>query len=247
MENGEYIFYADESGDHSLISVDHTFPMFVLTICGFRIRDYCQKVVPEFQKFKFRHFGHDMVILHEREIRKQMGDFSALTDMAVRERFMMELSGLITSAPFKIYSVIIDKNEFKTDFFPDNPYVVALRYCLEEIYRSLKARRVEKKKYFFVFERRGPKEDKDLELEFRRIADGENIFRTAFSGFHIRFADKRSNSTGMQLADLTARPIGLHHLRPDQLNRSFEAIRDKIHKFKNVRRFQNGVVTPNVR
>lgn len=217
--------------------------MFVLSICGFRIKDYCQKVVPKFQQFKFRHFGHDMVVLHEREIRKQLGDFSMLTDRALRERFMSELSEVIHSASFRIYSVIIDKNEFKADFFPDNPYVVALRYCLEETYRFMKAKRIENKRYYFVFERRGAKEDKDLELEFRRIADGENIFRVAFSGFNIRFADKLSNSTGMQLADLTARPIGLNYLRPMQKNRSFEIIRDKIHKCKNVRRFQKGVIS----
>jgi hypothetical protein len=243
MENGDYIFYADESGDHSLVSVDQSYPMFVLSICGFRIKDYCLKVVPKFQQFKFRHFGHDMVVLHEREIRKQLNDFSSLTDLALREKFMDELSEVIRSASFRIYSAIIDKNEFKADFFPDNPYVVALRYCLEEIYRYLKTKHVENRRYQFVFEKRGSKEDKDLELEFRRITDGANIFRAIFSGFNIRFADKLSNSTGMQLADLTARPIGLNYLRPTQKNRSFEIIRDKIHKCKNVRRFQNGVIS----
>lgn len=243
MENGEYIFYADESGDHSLVSVDQTFPVFVLSICGFKIRDYCRKVVPDFQTFKFKHFGHDMVILHEREIRKQLGDFALLVDMARREKFINELSNIILTAAFKIYSVIIDKNEFKADFFPDNPYVVALRYCLEEIYRNLKSKHIHNKEYYFVFERRGPKEDRDLELEFRRISDGQNIFRQKFDGFNIRFADKRSNSTGMQLADLTARPIGLHYMRPDQHNRSFDVIQEKIHKCRNIKRFQNGVIS----
>ncbi|MDH6269297.1 hypothetical protein M2360_004725 [Rhizobium sp. SG_E_25_P2] len=87
MENGEYIFYADESGDHSLTTVDRGFPIFVLSICGFRIPDYCRKVVPAFQQLKFRYFGHDMVVLHEREIRKQTGDFVLLSDRALRERF----------------------------------------------------------------------------------------------------------------------------------------------------------------
>jgi hypothetical protein len=160
---------------------------------------------------------------------------------------MNELSEAIVSASFKIYSVIIDKHAFKTDFFPDNPYVVALRCCLEEIYKVLRAKHALDKSYFFVFERRGLKEDKDLELEFRRIVNGQNIFRIPFSGFNIRFADKRSNSTGMQLADLTARPIGLHHVRPTQNNRSFDIIREKLHKCGDVKRFQRGVISPSGR
>jgi hypothetical protein len=242
MKNGEYIFYADESGDHSLIKVDPAFPLFVLSICGFRIKDYCWKIVPEIQQFKFRHFGHDMVILHEHEIRKQAGEFVALTDLRRREQFMNELSRIIAASSFKIFATIIDKVELKTDFFPDNPYVVALRYALEEIYRFLKFKQIESMQYFFVFERRGPKEDQDLELEFRRIADGQNVFRIPFPGFNIRFADKRSNSTGMQLADLTARPIGVHYLRPEQPNRSYETLVSKIHKCKNLKRFQRGAI-----
>ena len=242
MENGEYIFYADESGDHSLVSVDAGYPVFVLSICGFKIRDYCRKIVPELQQFKFRHFGHDMVILHEREIRKQVDEFTLLTDLTRREIFMNELSDVIAKASFKIFAVVIDKKEFKSDFFPDNPYVVSLRHGLEEIYRFLKAKKIERNSYFFVFERRGSKEDQDLELEFRRIADGDNAFRIPFPGFNMRFADKRANSTGMQLADLTARPIGLHYLRPSQANRSYETIKSKIQKCRNVKRFRRGAI-----
>lgn len=59
MENGEYIFYADESGDHSLVSIDEGYPVFVLSVCGFKILEYTQKTVPSFQKLKFQYFGHD--------------------------------------------------------------------------------------------------------------------------------------------------------------------------------------------
>jgi len=42
------------------------------------------------------------------------------------------------------------------------------------------------------------------------------------------FVDKRSNSSGLQLADLMARPIGLKVLRPLQENRAFEVLRPKL-------------------
>ena len=38
------------------------------------------------------------------------------------------------------------------------------------------------------------------------------------------------NSAGLQLADLIARPIGLNYLKPQQGNRAFEIIKDKILK-----------------
>lgn len=46
--------------------------------------------------------------------------------------------------------------------------------------------------------------------------------------FEIVFADKKSNSAGLQLADLVARPIGLSVLRPHQSNRAFDAARPKL-------------------
>ncbi len=42
------------------------------------------------------------------------------------------------------------------------------------------------------------------------------------------FVDKKSNSSGLQLADLMARPIGLKVLRPLQENRAFDVIRPKL-------------------
>jgi hypothetical protein len=41
-------------------------------------------------------------------------------------------------------------------------------------------------------------------------------------------ADKKTNSEGMQLADLTARPIGLSVLRPDQKNRAMDVLEEKF-------------------
>ena len=71
--DSSYIFYADESGDHSLTSIDVNFPVFALSLCGFKKSSYCSQIVPRFQRIKFHYFGHDAVILHEHEIRKQKG------------------------------------------------------------------------------------------------------------------------------------------------------------------------------
>ncbi len=58
---------------------------------------------------------------------------------------------------------------------------------------------------------------------FRRIRDG------AMPGLEIVFADKKTPSAGLQLADLTARPIGCHALSPTQSNRAWDIIEPKSH------------------
>ena len=46
--------------------------------------------------------------------------------------------------------------------------------------------------------------------------------------FDVLFSDKKVMSSGLQLADLVARPIGLKTVRPDQENRAFEVLKKKF-------------------
>lgn len=78
-----------------------------------------------------------------------------------------------------------------------------------------------------VVECRGKKEDNELELEFRRICDGANRQGIQLP-FDIKFADKKVNSAGLQLADLMARPVGVRILHPEQENRAFEVLKRKF-------------------
>ena len=80
----DYVVYVDESGDHSLASIDSDYPVFVLALCVFHKRHYSEKIIPAVEKLKFNYFGHDSVVLHENEIRKQKGAFSFLIDPAKR-------------------------------------------------------------------------------------------------------------------------------------------------------------------
>ena len=41
-------------------------PVFVLAFCIFYKNVYCSQLVPEIQSLKFKFFGHDLVILHEK-------------------------------------------------------------------------------------------------------------------------------------------------------------------------------------
>jgi hypothetical protein len=84
----EFIVFVDESGDHGLETIDPQFPVFVLAFCLLSKSDYARILLPAITEFKFAHFGHDQVILHERDIRKDIGDFSILRDPSKKTAFM---------------------------------------------------------------------------------------------------------------------------------------------------------------
>ena len=106
------IVYVDESGDHSLQSINPQFPVFVLAFCIFKISDYTDIVTPMIQRFKFKHFADDVVILHEREIRKREPPFEMSMNAEIRNDFMGGLNQIFSDSPLKIVLAAIDKNRF---------------------------------------------------------------------------------------------------------------------------------------
>lgn len=234
MENtSRHIVYVDESGDHGMESIDPNYPVFVLAFCIFDKNDYATKISPSLQQFKFKYFGHDMVILHEYEIRKARGEFSMLLNAKIREPFMRDLGQVVADAPFTLVTAVIRKEALTQKYSsPGNPYHMAMGFGLERVYRYLEARGEHEKVTHIVFERRGRREDNELELEFRRVCDGVNYFNKTLP-FEIVFADKKANSSGLQFADLLARPIGRAVLDPSQKNRAYDTIKTKFYSSNN--------------
>ena len=224
----KYIVYVDESGDHGMESIDEQFPVFVLAFCVFHKGHYSEKVVPALEKFKFKHFGHDQIVLHESDIRKERGCFRIFPNREQKHRFLDELTSIIEESHFILISCVIDKKRLKEQQEkPPNPYHIALRFCLETLHDFLKEKGEERKRTHIVVEQRGKKEDNELELEFRRICDDHQI-REENLPFEILFSDKKAMSSGLQLADLVARPIGLSVFRDGQENRAFEVLKKKF-------------------
>ena len=136
-----------------------------------------------------------------------------------------------------IFASVIDKKLHRDTYIdPWNPYQISLLFCMEPFLLILHEQGQKGKMAHIVFESRGRKEDKELELEFRRIADNASSLPSwrDFTKFKFEpvFMPKAANSTGLQLADLIARPIGLSKLRPHQSNRAFDIIKPKIKQIK---------------
>jgi hypothetical protein len=222
----DYIIFVDESGDHSLEVVNPAYPLFVLAFCIIRQDDYADRIVPAIQKLKFATFGHDMVVLHSRDIRKEQGEFAALRHPDTRAAFLEGMSRVIADAPFTLAVTAIDKPrhiaKYKT---PHNPYHLSLRFRLERTHDFLIARGQAGRRTHVIAESRGKAEDKDLELQFLRIIQENDHWTHHFT---LRFAPKSCNSSGLQLADLAAHPVGRHVLNPDQANRAFGIVQGKL-------------------
>lgn len=230
MSFSNYIVYVDESGDHDLTNVNPDYPMFVLAFCIFKKETYRAACVPALQALKFKHFGHDMVVLHERDIRKASGDFVFLTDQGRRAEFMADLNELVEGAEFTLIAAAIDKERLQQRYSdPASPYDLALVFCLERLWYFLRGRGNGTKQVHVVFEARGSREDAELELVFRRTCSGQNYAGVELP-FEPRFASKHANCCGLQLADLVARPIGRHILRPEQENRAYNLVEPKFRR-----------------
>jgi hypothetical protein len=116
MPFSDYIVYVDESGDHSLQSIDPNFPVFSLVFCIFKKSDFVETVVPVVQRLKFDFWGHDAVVLRGYEIRKQRGDFNILREAKIRAAFIDQLNKAIEESSFTVIAAVIDKIAHKKKY-----------------------------------------------------------------------------------------------------------------------------------
>jgi hypothetical protein len=192
QQYSDYLVFADESGDHGLDSIDPNYPVFVLAFCMIYKSDYTDRVAPALQRFKLKHFGHDNVVLHERDIRKDAGAFSFLKSAVRKAAFLEELTQLVADAPLTLICTVIRKEALKQRYVhPENPYHVALGFGLERVHHFLRTTGGASQTTHVTVECRGKREDQALELEFRRVCDGANFNCEKFP-FEIVFADKRA-------------------------------------------------------
>jgi hypothetical protein len=106
---------------------------------------------------KFKYFGHDAAILHEREIRKQEPPFAFLRqDAALRAAFMADVTAVMADAPFRAFCAVIDKMRHKARYVnPWNPYEIAMQFCMERLSNTLMREGQEGRLTHVLFEGRG--------------------------------------------------------------------------------------------
>ena len=242
----KYIVYVDESGDANWSGVAE-YPLLCVNYCLFEKNLYLDVLVPRFNRLKFEYWGNDNIVLHERDLRKP----NKIKDGAVRSKyeflagdrrvsFMDDLSKIVREAEFKCFCVIIDKEKVPEKYRVFDPYHISLSRGFRQIQDYLRNNDEEEmgKHLHVVFEKRGYADDAALSKAYQQIILQGSLLAPIsgyrFQNFRLELMDKKSNSTGLQIADLTARPIGNHYLhasgqreRTDQ--RAIEILLQKLH------------------
>lgn len=98
-----WVVYVDESGNYNTDSFTQEYPVFVLAFCIFNKSNYVSNVVGALERFKFEYFGHDIVVLHEREIRKELGAFQ-FPNKAFKNNFIGALHSIVDNSNFIVIS-----------------------------------------------------------------------------------------------------------------------------------------------
>ncbi|MGH9403310.1 MAG: DUF3800 domain-containing protein [Terriglobia bacterium] len=228
------IIFLDEAGNLNLDLKDEDFPIFAVTLLVCNQDEYCRSIVPAFLEFKIKHFGHEAVILHSRDIRKAQKDFGFLTNRERREAFLEELSALMGQLTYRWITTVIRKQQHRERYgmAAQNPYDLALTLCLERLLPLLEEER--QQQVCILAEARGKLEDKELELSFLRTVNNGTYYvsreRFRAVNFGLRFAEKARNVTGNQMADLIVYPIARHVLDPQKPNLAYDTVAAKEYR-----------------
>ena len=166
--NKTYLFI-DESGDHGLTKIDTDFPVFLL--CGVLISEENYEIVKQaMNSLKHAIWGNKDVIFHSRDIRKCEKEFQKLFDIELKAKFYAELNKIIADSTYKIIASAIQKDRFIEQFgkLQDDVYEVALSFVIEQAIMALNHTNTSTT-LSIVIEKRGKREDKQLDDHFQRI------------------------------------------------------------------------------
>jgi hypothetical protein len=230
--------FIDECGSHSL-KAKESFDAFCLAAVIIRDSEFSE-FDQNWKKWKAVYLKTEKSIVHEPDVRRGNGSFYCGGDPKKRAAAIESLPSIIEVLPFRGIVCIVNRPKYLAAFgdvpldasLPQHPYLMTLHFiaeraalALQEHYGGAKAR--------LVFESRGPKEDAMMQYEFARLfLDGTSyvsakFFRAQFLP-GLTFLSKSDNSSGLQLADLMARPCAEKVLKPDSNPERWPAFRKKL-------------------
>jgi hypothetical protein len=224
-KSSNYLVFVDESGDHHLNKYPKDYPIFVLAFVIISKDEYCDHLLPKFSRLKLHYFPDVSTIFHEREIRKAEKRFAFLTEANMRKSFQEDLSALMKEIDYKVAAVAIKKEERnKQSMLTEDLYEIGVKHGLAKLEEFLESQN-DFNYTTVTFESRA------YSIDGYRQAD-EQLYRyfreTAHKNFGIEIHIKSAGGLGLQFADMIARPIGIHILRPEQSNRAWDIIKEKI-------------------
>ncbi len=235
----EYLLFLDECGSHPINDRQTQFPVFCL--CGVIVdADQYRCFDRKWKAWKASWLGSPHVRVHEPDVRKRSDCFHKV-DPGEELALMNALSSELLSLDFTCVAAVIDKRRFAElhptgvvdDFLPRSSYLMCLDFIIERFVHFL---------YYVgqdalglvTAESRGVREDAEVHAEFIRLQlhgtqwQSESWFRYQLRPF-IEFQGKHRNNSGLQIADLAARPIAEKVLNPKTMPERWEVIKSKLY------------------
>jgi hypothetical protein len=230
----KYFLFLDESGDHGLSRPSPDFPVFLL--CGVLITaDHYEKIRKSMNELKESIWMDKQVIFHSRDIRKCEKEFQVLFDLELKRKFYEGINQIVAGSDYFIIASAIRKIAYIKKFgrLQDDVYEVALSFVIEQTVMILNRTGLTAE-LSLVIERRGHKEDKQLDDHFQRLCARGTGNLTPQQVHQVTptftFRSKKENINGLQLADLVAYPIARYIIEPDRANTSYEVLKSKIYQ-----------------
>ena len=232
------VVFLDECGSHSLTSKED-FKAFVLAAVIVPDEDY-PKLDERWKRWKADNLGSPNKIIHEPDMRRGIGPFYFNKDATKRSLVLQSLRELLTELDFVAIACVVNRPEYVAqvglnnldESLPAHPYLMALDFLMERLVMVLE-RQFNGARTHVVAEARGPLEDAILQYEYVRLQlDGtsyiaDSWFRQQLAPA-IGFKPKKENCTGLQLADLLARPCGEKILDPSTIPARWPEFREKL-------------------
>ncbi len=220
----EYILFLDECGSPAVSPRDKRFPVFCL--CGVIVE---AKRYPTFDRgwkdWKRRWLGARDARVHEPSVRTRSGLFYD-PNIARSQARISALDKRLESLPFTCIAAVIDKTRFRAlypegkvdDFLPTSAYLMCVDFIMERFTHFL-CHVGGGAQGAVHAESRGLREDALVHHEYIRLhLEGTQFCsESQFRGYlrpAIQFERKDGNSSGLQIADLMARPIADKILHP---------------------------------
>ena len=234
MEAKKYYLFIDECGDQNLANFDPNFPIF--TLCGIIVSEEKREMLDSQISFLKQEFwGDRKIILHSRDIRKCQNGFEIFFDLQVKERFYKRINSILGQKD--VYTIVccsILKEPYIRQYGKLNDvYAQSLSFLIERCVFYLDSIKGEDKiDLSIIAEKRGKKEDRNLYDYFISLLDKGTYWVTPerLRGYFKKFTfkAKKEDINCLQVADLIAYPVTRHILDPDEINYSFDVIKENI-------------------
>lgn len=204
-----YLFL-DESGNHSLATIDPRYPVFILG--GVIATDEAVPAITSLlADLKLQILGDSDVVLHTADISRNRNGFECLVDPGLRTRFRSLLNDTLSALDFSVVGCAIRKPELLRRYgeLAVDPYLLSLGIVVERFCFELGGAGAPGVVHV---ERRNERLDREIKVAWDLLRlNGTRYVRPGVLRRRIAalvFETKASGGAPLELADLVVTPLG---------------------------------------